>query len=479
MTSIIGYNIHSTLTYGRGYSADEQTKFWQHLERLQPESLLFMDNLDWARQAKKLLPSCIVVHRRWRANDGALHLNTSPQWFYDTYAHDAEGGIVVQCLNEPSGYDKLTQLASWCASVMEKFAAAGLALALPNFGVGHPDLNKLLDLTVLWEAFKKYPQHYFASHEYATYRGMTYTDATHKRDVVPWRVGRFKIIVDYVKTRFDYDLSVLVTEFGIDSSFYPDDIKEKRGWRDAGITEIEYANQLIKAANEVYNVPNVKGLHIFSFGNTGKKGTESDWQSHDVSFLGDFQRTLEDYSARRIEQSTPPLPPPMLTLFPADIDPRWEPVTLTSMGTYAHIRKQPSTSAESLRTFVLENVSFIPYELLRDDEQFNDLLPKTGFGFWVPVKMGDIRGWIRSDAVIQSVLKSYKAPDEPPTIPGPAPENPSEEIPPIGPTDAEIRTLLRELVAAINRQSDSLERLAIALEHQTEVEERFIPQSAN
>lgn len=60
MTSLIGYVVHNALTYGRTYSADEQSKMWQHFERLQPDSLLFMDDIDKARQAKKLLPSCIV-----------------------------------------------------------------------------------------------------------------------------------------------------------------------------------------------------------------------------------------------------------------------------------------------------------------------------------------------------------------------------------------------------------------------------------
>lgn len=314
MTVIPGYCVHNTLTYARGYSAEEQTRMWGHFSRLKADSQLFMDQIEWARTMKRLDPSCIVVHRRFIDGDGALHRNMSAQKFVNDHKALAAGGIVIQVLNEPNGYEErpgdLKQLATWCAEVMHLSAEAEMVVALPNFGVGHPDTNKLPELNEMWMAFKKYPMHFYACHEYGTYRGMTYTDETHQRDVTPWRVGRFKIVTDYVKQHFDYDLTILVTETGIDSSMYQGDDKTKRGWRDSGLNEVQYALEMIKASKTVYSLPNIKGLNIFSHGNTGKANTEFDWKTHDVSFLTEFQKELESYAA---QQEQPPMPLPLPT----------------------------------------------------------------------------------------------------------------------------------------------------------------------
>lgn len=235
MTSLIGYNVHSILTYGRGYSASEQASLWSHLERLKPASLLFLDNLDWSREAKRRLPDCVVVWRAWRPDDGSLFDKITPQQFLNSTVRDAAAaGIVIQALNEPDGYGDLRKLAGWCAELMDAATIAGVRLVLPNFGVGHPDTNRLAELDALWQAFKRNPLHYYGCHEYGTYRGMLYTDETRRRDVVPWRVGRFQFIANYCGAKFGYMPPVLITEFGIDSSFYADDDKNKRGWRDSG-----------------------------------------------------------------------------------------------------------------------------------------------------------------------------------------------------------------------------------------------------
>lgn len=318
MPSLIGFNVHSTLTYGRAYSDVEKHRMWEFFERLQPASLLFLDNLDWAREAKRRLPKTIVVFREYRQNDGQFFKNMSAQQFYDSHIRFGEGGVVVSVMNEPTGYgeqnspDDLERIASFMAAVMDKFGAAGVSIVGPEFGVGHPDTNRLSELEAMWQAFKRWPLHYYGSHEYGTYRGMTYTDNTHRRDVVPWRVGRFEAIANYCQTSLGYVPPMLINEFGIDSSFYADDIKTKRGWRDAGLSEEQYAHQLIDAAKGIYNKPYIKGLNIFSHGNTGRQGAGDDWKTHDVSFLSAFQRELETYS----RGNTPPTPTPVPTPTP-------------------------------------------------------------------------------------------------------------------------------------------------------------------
>lgn len=341
MSIIPGYVVHNTLTYGRGYNADEQQRMFDHFDRLRANSHLFMDHIDWARETKRRWPNCIVVYRHYLKEDGSFHKSMTPQHFVDVHKPFGAGGIVVQCLNEPSGYGtvaELKQLAVWCADVMKLAAEAELVLALPNFGVGHPDETKLSALNDLWQAFKDYPSHFYSAHEYGTYRGMLYTDEKGTRNVTPWRVGRFKFVTTYVKQNFDIDLNILITETGIDSSMYAEDDKAKRGWRDSGLNEIQYALEIIKAAKTVYNVPNIKGLHIFSHGNTGKQGSADDWRTHDVSFLPDFQKSLEFYSAQEDAPVTFPLP----------TDPKW--VATENMSGASYTVRQTLISADVYAT---------------------------------------------------------------------------------------------------------------------------------
>lgn len=352
MTVIPGYTVHRTLTYNRGYSTDETERMWAHFGRLRADSHLFMDHIDWAREAKRRWPDCIVVYRHYLKEDGSLHKVMTPAEFVKLHTPFSAGGIVVQCLNEPSGYGtvaEMAQLAKWCADVMRLASDSEMALALPNFGVGHPSENKLSALNDLWQAFKDYPEHFYACHEYGTYRGMTYTDDTHRRDVTPWRVGRFKFVTTYVKQNFNIDLNILITETGIDSSQYADDDKQKRGWRDSGLNEIQYALELIKAAKTVYNVPNIKGLHVFSHGNTGKEHSADDWKTHDVSFLADFQRELETYSASQKDDDM---------TFPLPTDPKWKQMVNLSgakHGVLKTIRAEPFA-------WILPDETFYHYE---------------------------------------------------------------------------------------------------------------------
>jgi hypothetical protein len=295
MVSKIGYHIHNLMTYRRGYSAEEARHLFDHIQRLQPGALLVLDDIDWARQFKKLVPNCAVVYRSWHPQESHLFDVMTPRQFYDQYARYGEGGLIINVLNEPNGYGDLRKLADWCAQVCELFGNAGVACAPPAFGEGHPDTNRLHELDALWDALRRWHHlHYYNIHEYGTWRGMLFREGS-RWDVFPWRVGRFEqFTVPYLQSKGYPIPRVVMTEWGIDSAH---DDTGKRGWR-TQFSEAEYAQQMIAAVEQVYNKPYYVGLCIFSYGNTGVQGSGDDWVTFDVAGALDLHARRQQTWAR-------------------------------------------------------------------------------------------------------------------------------------------------------------------------------------
>lgn len=318
MTSKFGYQVHPKMTYGRGWSADEQNYFWQHLERLQPAAMLFLDDDASAAECKRRLPNCAVVVRHWSDNEGRLHLEKSPRDVFQQY-RNIPGDLIVNVGNEPSGYDNLPQLAKWYAELMDLFGANHQSIVVPNFGEGHPNENKLNELEPLWNALDKWHDlHYYAAHEYGTHRGMMFNEAG-KYDVYPWRVGRFEALVKpYLEAHGHKVPRIILTECGIDDAH---DGTNKRGWKDAG-DEAWYALQLKAAYDAIYHKPHYVGVCLFSYGNSGKQGTPEDWRTFDASEARTLHAALEAL-AKPAAHPEPPPPvkppvPPVITTPPTD-----------------------------------------------------------------------------------------------------------------------------------------------------------------
>lgn len=510
MRSRISVNIH-------GLNVRNKPKLINLLKQLQPTVVLVLDSLALAQEIKRELPTCTVIFRQFEHGKN-IHIEFGAESWLDNHVSHSSGGIVIHVGNEmPFNTEAIT----WLLLVCKQAVRRGVTVCIGNWAVGNPEPDAWPKAKELLALASEHREHIIVGlHEYA---GGVVTSGLHggypdnagvqpgkpgginliqpeswPKDITAitcYHMGRYKFMLDYCKSIGIETPRIIITEAGFDdtSDIKPwlDKLKQTspylnitgykslinqwsdwfgaRGWS----TERVYAEQMIHADKYFYNEAAIEGRCIYSYGHSSAK-----WIPFDTEDADEFWDLIVRYSQ---EQSTPPLPPPMLTLFPADQDPRWESVTLTSLNRYAHVRKQPSTSSDSLRTFVLENVSFIPHELLRDDEQHHDQLPREGFGFWVPVKMQEIRGWVRSDAVIQGVLKSYKVnspepegDDETPASDPPA-DNPTTTP---KPTDAELLTLLKELVAAINHSSDVMERLAVALERQSEIESSYLVKPA-
>ncbi len=303
LTSKIGLNIHSTLSYGRGYSAQEKETLFAFLHELQPTTVLALDNFDWAKQIKARLPGCAVVFRKYRRDDGALHRKTSGREYARSIERYGENGVIVSIFNEVTGYggqnteDDLERVAAFMAEASQYLSRQGIYHCGPEWGVGHPDLNRLSELDELYQALAESNGYgYHSSHEYGTWRGMRYSAPPHTFDVYPWRVGRYQLHAAYIRQQFGrMPFQWLINEWGRDASLYPGDDNGKRGWKDS-IGARDYALELVDTIRAVYTEEWLIGANIFSYGNSGTEGTSEDWFTHDISGESVIRDVLLAYS---------------------------------------------------------------------------------------------------------------------------------------------------------------------------------------
>lgn len=301
----IGYHYQNLMTYQRAYSAEEEQALFDHFARIRPGASLFLDNEGRAVRAKQLVPECAVVVRSYRNqnDEGKLFQTLTPQQCFELYKNTPKG-LIRNILNEPDGYGDLKALAHWLAQVMDLFGNAGIPIAVPNFGEGHPDVDRLADLEELWKALDKWHSlHSYSTHEYGSHLGMTF-NVGGKFDMFPWRVGRFEtFIVPWLLKHGHKIPNVIITEFGCDSAH---DGTDKRGWKTCW-SEKQYFDEIQGAIAKVYYQPHYAGLCLFSYGNTGRQFTENDWVTFDLSQAADFKKLLEAHAQQPVIATEPPV----------------------------------------------------------------------------------------------------------------------------------------------------------------------------
>jgi hypothetical protein len=250
----------------------------------QPRALLVMDDINFARSLSRQYPHMLIIHRRFQPDDARLHHRYNPNDWVQQIAADGQRNVVVQCLNEPNGYEDLSLLAAWSAAAMKAASARGIRLALPNFAVGHPGELAVQAgaLDELIAAFGRYPGHILAVHEYFTDRP----------ESEPWHIGRVQTLLQ----RFDrlgvQRPIVVVTECGRDRGGGPKD-----GWRDTGWTESEYADRLLAMA-QAHSRSGVYASCVFGYGSGGG----GDWRSFNIEGARqvlDVMRQFNQQSASR------------------------------------------------------------------------------------------------------------------------------------------------------------------------------------
>lgn len=334
MSGILSVNILAQFLQNRQAVLD-------FLVQLQPTAVLVMDDMGMAQQIKTLLPNCIVVHRTYHPDDAEFHMKWTPTQFADAYLANVPQGIVVQVLNEPSGYSNLPNLAGWCSSVMSIASGRGIRVCVPNFGVGHPTETPGTQLDGLWTAFGLFPEHYLGVHEYF------------QQDPVgeqPFHIKRWQSAVIRCQQLGITPPKIIVTEAGRDVGGGHD------GWK-VVFSESVYASKLQQQATLYKNTP-VVGMCVFCVG----KGGGNRWETFDIETAGTVKQSMIDWNRSNPVSQT--IPAPSSGGIPA---------TLTTIpGDFINVRNQPNGTDIG--------------DLLKGDvvTYFPNYRPETGWVYIVP-----------------------------------------------------------------------------------------------
>jgi hypothetical protein len=499
----ISWNAHGNNIPNRDY-------YVNHLKALQPPAVLTLDNLDLARRIKSEIPSTTSIFREFGSKgDGDLHTWWNPEDWLNKHAHQSEGGIVLHVLNEPPFND---EVAKWLLELLKLAAPRKIPLAVGNWAVGNPKPEQWPIMRELLLFMDKHRDLFILGlHEYAggiitsgLYGGYPNNAGVHPgqpggKNLIPvdnwpksmvdpdtgnpitrYHMGRFQFLLDYCDEIHLRYPRIILTEHGFDDTSdikaWEDTLRKNPGylnirgwktlqnqWKDwfSGLgwsPQRAYFEQLVWADRVIYQNSPVEAQCIFCWGHSSQE-----WDQFDMAGENEFHKLLETY-ARTVPPKQPEQTPPViLTLFPDIGDPNWEERQLTASNIETNIRRQPTTHSPVLRVFISATAKIIPHTLLKSDQQFFDQLGKGGFGFWVPIIMGDVKGWIRSDVVVEGVLKSNKSAPEQPAPEQEQPEAPSIDLP--------------LLVIELRQLNVNISRLAIAVEKLVAIEEVFLPKA--
>jgi len=175
MTLRIGINLHPKARSGQERSAAEKIYLPQFLRQLNPSAIVVMDDFAFAQDMHSNLPNTVVVYRQYNPAEGHLWKVITPEQYFANQRGISKPGMPLYVINEPDSKapkDELNDHIKWITRVMELYAQAGLLLCVDNLGMFHPDLSWFTDASKwavvkpLFDAFKRYPQHYWGLHPY-------------------------------------------------------------------------------------------------------------------------------------------------------------------------------------------------------------------------------------------------------------------------------------------------------------------------
>lgn len=305
-----------------GWSAEEKKRLQEFQDRTNPAPLMFLEDFGMAREAKRRYPNRLIVFREWTQTDRYPDYRGSGVALYNSLRRFSEDGIVVNVWNEPDTYSRsiVDLMVRVGVEFCNEAARRGDAFVIGNWATGHPDDRAFPTLKPFFQAVRDSGL-FLGAHEYGTYKGMRYVDPLGRSSVYPWRVGRFKFLLDYCRANLNgWSPSILFTEFGRDHSQYAGDDTVKRGYKDS-ISAALYAQELIDTVDALYiQEPSIKAAFTFCMGNGGTPHASDghdgdDWSTHNVFDEG-WMRVIESYA----QNSKPaPVPVPAPTPPPSDM----------------------------------------------------------------------------------------------------------------------------------------------------------------
>lgn len=373
----IGLNIHPTIN-GQQYSAQDKIYLTEFLRQLRPDAIVVMDMFESALAYKILLPDTNVIYRKYSTWEGNLWdwPPGADAWWYNMQ-DSRDPRLTLYVTNEshgaaaPEDIPVMRKAVAWWIRIMELATKDGIRLCLPNWGTGNPDMKWFTDdklwavVEPLFQAFKKYPQHYFGLHHY------------YWKEIEPGdgNVDRHRDIRTALSARGYGDLQYVLTEVGSDDVF----LRNERGWKNT-LTEQEYIQTLVAATRTAWNDPHIKGAAIFCWGGSG------DWPPFNIMHATDLHKALIAMNNQVVEIPMPtPIPLPYVP--PRANKGNGERFTITTAGV---LQAQPSADVNCYvgKLEVGEIVT-----VYRDTHEFSDGLTWHYYErFSTPVGQSNI-GW--------------------------------------------------------------------------------------
>lgn len=449
----ISYNIN-------GGAARSVTDLKNHLQKINPTTLLVMDNFNMALEFKAMFPNCIVIHRDYNHHEGWEWKNRSVQDILNVWHSQGHPEIVRYSTNEPT-WDNgrpghtLKDYLNTEVELMRKAREQGYTVAVGNFSVG-----KFQYEDVASGAYDNYLRsiheyrHYGASHEYMTgvlpaslmqgYPDILFNRESVKKTNWPsapdsgkWWIRRYDWFLDRCDEIGVPRHKVILTEFGWDTAD-PALISKFQPWKTSnydiprGFAGLQkYWNWLWPAwtyeqaiveqlawAERIYPSDYI-GLQLFAW---------NSWWDSPQGFDYSREKGVQNH-IEALAQELSYLPDVVLPKLPDIYDSKWQKITLKPSGNFdVRVRENPTTDSKELG--MLKNGVATQVEI-------HSLEYKNTYT-WRPVKFiykqELIVGWIAFDYVTP-----YQV-EELPSTPDPQPVKP--EIPMGGDVESLKNTLI-------------------------------------
>lgn len=421
MQSTISYNIN-------GADCPRADVLDKHLKVLNPRWMLIMDNLDMVKDYRRKLPDTNIIARNWaltKGDENAYSLTPSawlearmPEVDSKTYLYTGnEAGIAAQ----------------WHISLMKLILQRDLPvkLVICNCAVGTPSDISEWKKPEMREFFQLLDEHrdqfvlglheYFAGIAPSGFVGGfpdgSWTDG--RTNLHPnyedrrnwpedasnigmlWHCGRFKVVNDAARSFGYQPPRIVITEHGADAlsdvslwaKKFPvsDGYGQPRAWKSLGAlwakllpgrsTQQAFFENVLYLKKAVYDrFPNIEAQLLYTWSGNFQ------WLEFDMSEAGEFQKLLE--------ASVTTLPPVQLPPFPVDFDARAKSYIVRATDGATTVRAQPSQNSNMLTTIspTPGMLTLINAADLKPEERVQQTIGDR-LGVWLPVVVGNIRGW--------------------------------------------------------------------------------------
>lgn len=253
---------------------------------------LIMDDPNFARQVKtKLGTNSIVIHRRYQPTDAELFMRHTPQAWIDLVANDAQGGLMLQCHNEPhitSG--NIQAFVNWNVQALKIAHQRGIRLSVGTFGVGNPHEDLVNGgafdpmLRELYATDSLMVHEYFRDHPTSAYDRY-------------WHTGRVEHWLKRLQALNSPCKTIIIGEYGRDRVESGAGGGLRDGWRDTGWSAQDYANRLIDGVRDIY-APLAKqyGVNIYVTVFCAGSGAGGGWQSFNVEQVEEIYQAMTQWN---------------------------------------------------------------------------------------------------------------------------------------------------------------------------------------